>query len=63
MLTTEKLKRLDSSLESLSEEELDELRASLYETVQLAYDVWWERRRGSKNPETTFLGDTARATL
>lgn len=54
MLSLEKLRKIDPELEGLSDIELEELRASIYETVQLAYDVWWERRGGSKNPETTF---------
>lgn len=54
MLTPEQMRKADPTLSDTSDEELEELRTALYETAQLAFDVWWLRREGSKNPETTF---------
>jgi hypothetical protein len=50
MLSLEQMLKIDPSLADLSEEELRELQASLYETAQLAFDVYWRKKCGSKNP-------------
>lgn len=42
---------VDPGLTGMSDEELEELRAALYETAQLGFDVYWWEKVGSKNPE------------
>jgi hypothetical protein len=50
MISLSKLRRIDPQLANIPDKELEELRRSMYETVELAYDVWNMRREGSKNP-------------
>ena len=50
MLSLEQMIKIDSHLATLTPEELEELRASLYESAQLAYEVWRTKKSGSKNP-------------
>ena len=40
MLTLEQCRAVDPRLESLSDEELRQARDSLYELVELAFDLW-----------------------
>lgn len=54
MLSIKQMIKIDPTLASLSEAELEQLRADMYENVQLAYDVWWTRKGGSKNPVGSF---------
>ena len=54
MLSIEQLKRIEPELTKLSEEELSELRETLYRMAQFAFDVWWHRKSGSKNPVGLF---------
>lgn len=46
--------KIDPSLADLSVEELEEVRASLYDSAQLAFDVYWTKKYGSKNPTGSF---------
>jgi len=50
MLSLRQLKKEDPRLAELTEEELTELRDALYETANLAFDIWWYQKFGSKNP-------------
>ena len=50
MLSVEQMRKVDPELASLSDSELEALRSDLYETAQLAFDVWWTEKSGSKNP-------------
>jgi hypothetical protein len=50
MLSTKQLLKIDPSLSDLSEVELEELRNTLYSFAQLAFDVYWTKKMGSKNP-------------
>jgi hypothetical protein len=50
MLTLNQLRKKDSKLSSLTDAEIESLRSVLYEFAQLAFDVWWREKRGSKNP-------------
>ncbi len=54
MLSVEQIKKIDPSLADMSESELEKLREALYEVGQLAFDVWWHRKCGSKNPVRAF---------
>jgi len=50
------MRKIDPQLETLSDAEVEELRASFYEIAQLTFDVWWEKN-GSKNPVSAFPFD------
>ncbi len=50
MLSLEKIRKIDPELSSLSDTELLEIEGALYAMGQLAFDVWWTRKNGSKNP-------------
>ena len=51
MISVEQMRKIDPAVIQMSDEELETLKADLYETVQLAFDVWWqEKKSGSKNP-------------
>ena len=45
---------IDPTLSDLSESELEDIRLSLYESAQLAFEVYWTRKHGSKNPVRLF---------
>ena len=49
MLSVSQLLKLDPSLERMEPTELEELRRMLYDTVQLAFEEWYQERC-SKNP-------------
>ena len=51
MISIEKMRKLDPELAELEDSELEAIRADLYETVGLAFDVWWHEKGGSKNPD------------
>lgn len=63
VLTIKQILKLDPELEALSEEELVELKDALYETADLAFDVWWLQRKGSKNPFGSLHGQVNVATV
>lgn len=50
MLTLEQMIKIDPELGKLPKPELEAIRDALYEHAQLAFDVYWEKKRGSKNP-------------
>jgi hypothetical protein len=50
MLTLQQMLKIDPALSSLSDTELEELRTALYGWGQLAFDIWWQKKNGSKNP-------------
>jgi len=50
MITTQKMLQIDPGLADLSETELEEVREALYSAAQLAFDVYWTRKHGSKDP-------------
>ncbi len=35
---------------TISDEEIEALRSALYDSVQLAFEVYWAKKSGSKNP-------------
>jgi hypothetical protein len=50
MLTTDKCRALLGDA-TLSDKEIEVLRSALYDSVQLAFEVYWsDRNSGSKNP-------------
>lgn len=58
MLSVEQMLRIDSSLAAIECNEVEELRQVLYETAQLASELYWLKRHGSKYPVGLFT-DTA----
>lgn len=49
MLSLEQMIQIDPDLAKLSEPEQEELRAALYEAAQMAFEVYWTRKHGSKD--------------
>lgn len=54
MLSIKRLKQIDPGLKNLTDSELEELRATMYNMAHLGFDVWWHRKSGSKNPAGLF---------
>lgn len=54
MLSLEKLREIDPSIAHLSDTELEEIRASLYDSAQLAWEVYVAKKYGSKYPVGLF---------
>lgn len=54
MLSLEKIKEIDPTLAHLSDTELEEVRIALYNAAQLAFDVYWGKKHGSKCPVRSF---------
>ena len=50
MLTSKQMLKIDPELAELSEADLSELQQALYDTAQLAFEVYWTKKHGSKNP-------------
>jgi hypothetical protein len=50
MLSIDQMLKIDPDLADLSDAELEELRGSLYESAQLAFEIYWAKKHGSKNP-------------
>jgi hypothetical protein len=63
MLTLEQLRRTDPELRDLPESELVEIRAALYESAQLAFEVYWSRKDGSKYPTGSLTAVEEQARL
>ncbi len=63
MLSIERMLQIDPELSSLPETELVEIREALYESAQLAFDVYWSRKHGSKYPVGLLTPEIDSATL
>lgn len=50
MLSLEKMLKIDPELADMNEADLLELRTALYEHAQLAFETYWTKKYGSKNP-------------
>ena len=48
-LSLERLRKIDPAVVDLSEDELEKLRQTYYDWVQLMYESWCEDRNSSKN--------------
>lgn len=56
MINVERMLRIDPKLANFSEEELEEIRMSMHNFAQLAFDINQERKKkGSKNPIGVFV--------
>lgn len=56
-------KMLGALADQMSDEELEKLKTSLYETAQLAFEVYWVNKDGSKNPLGPLTAEAGRSTL
>lgn len=63
MLSATQVRKIDPALKDLTDKELDDLAASLYETAQLAFDVWWMQREGSKYPVSSLPSSEIEGTV
>ncbi len=50
MLTLEQCRKLDPTLDDIPDDELLIIRDKLYELSTLAFEDWWEEKKGSKIP-------------
>ena len=50
MISLDELRKIEPSLEKLSDKELTIIRNLLYAQGQLAFECWLEKQSGSKNP-------------
>lgn len=48
MLSIEQCRELISDSDKLTNAEIEEIRSSCYETAQLAFDVWFEKKPKEK---------------
>ena len=44
MISIEQMRKIDPEIAYMSDEELEALRAELYNTGQLAFDAWWHKK-------------------
>lgn len=51
MLSTAKMREIDPGLRDLSEEDVAAIQRQLYESAQLAFEVYMTRKHGSNYPE------------
>ncbi len=62
MLSLEQLRKLHPRPEEVTDKELQELGSAMAGLAQLAFDVYWHEKSGSKNPVGLFppkeQGDT-----
>jgi hypothetical protein len=63
VLSIEKLKEIDPGLSHLSDADVEEIRDSMYEAAQLAFEVYWSRKYGSKYQVGSFTPSENEATL
>ncbi len=56
MLSSEKCKALLND-DSISDEEIESIRSALYDSAQLAFEVFWGKN-GSKNPNGSLPIDS-----
>lgn len=63
MLSINELRKIDPSLYDLSDEDLKEVAADLYALGELAFDVWWEEKNGSKNPFGLLTSDSKKDSI
>ncbi len=50
MFSVEKCRKIDPSLNDLTDDEVIAVMENLYEMAQLAMEDWDRKRKGSKNP-------------
>jgi hypothetical protein len=54
MLSLEEIRKIEPELAAMSDSDLELLRADLYETAQISFDLWREEKTDSKNPVWSF---------
>lgn len=50
MLTLEQLRKTEPAFEDMTDEEVETIVRELYSSAEFAFDVWWNDKKGSKNP-------------
>ena len=63
MLELNRLRKVDPDVVDLSDTQLEEVRAKLYEVAQLAFDLWHLNRGGSKNLIGSFPSEDSGRTI
>lgn len=63
MITITELRKIDPELSNVSDEELIEVRDELYEIGQSAFDMFWKKKYGSKNPVGLLLDVSNKDTI
>ena len=63
MLSLEDIRKIDPELSDVSDAELEEVLATLYELGRLAYDVQQIEKSGSKNPVGSLTDETGEASI
>lgn len=63
MLSLERMVEIDPNLAGLTEPEIEEIRAAFYENAQLAFEVYWNKKYGSKYPIGSFTPPADGSTL
>lgn len=57
MLSRQQIIKIDPELAALSEADFQEVTTSLYLAAQLAFDVYWTKKHGSKSPVGSLPSD------
>jgi hypothetical protein len=50
MISLERMREIDPSLNTLSDDDLEEIGSAFREATELAFEVYWTKKHGSKNP-------------
>ena len=54
MLSLAKMRKIDPSLKDVPDAELEQIRDALSQYAQLAFEVYWTKKSGSKCPVGLF---------
>jgi hypothetical protein len=54
MISLETLRKIDSEISHISDDELEKMRQSFYDLGQLIFEDWQEQKFGSKYPIGSF---------
>jgi hypothetical protein len=54
MIRVEKLRQIEPAFADLSDEQVEALCKDLYESAELAFELWWRKKYGSKCPVGSF---------
>lgn len=63
MLNFDQMRKIDPELAHLSDTELAEVRLALYDAAQLAFEVYWGKKHGSKCPVRSFPSSEIGSTI
>lgn len=63
MFSIEKCRKIDPSLHGLSDEELLEIKDTIYGLANLAFESWQQENVGSKNPAWASSESSGQSTI